>query len=121
MRARQYLEGHSVLVPLNGGRGRTLRLAIKRCGLVTWHCRIYGMFHYSWRMRTCAEKRKRGSNDEVKELFIQIAGDYDAGRGRTRGTRGRGLPFPLRQSLSVAVSCRESSAVWQMLKEISGK
>lgn len=81
MRARQYLEGHSVLVPLNGGRGRTLRLAIKRCGLVTWHCRIYGMFHYSWRMRTCVQKRKRGSNDEVKELFIQIAEDYEAGRG----------------------------------------
>lgn len=76
-------------------------------------------------MRTCVQarqkksKRKGESNDEVKALFIQIAGDYNAGRGRTVRGAG-GLPFPLRQSLSVA-SCCESSAVWQMLKEISGK
>lgn len=106
MRARQDLEGYPVLVPLNGGRGRTLRLTIKRCGLMTWHCRIYGMFHYSWRMRTCVQarqkksKRKGESNDEVKALFIQIAGDYNAGRGRTvRG--GRGSSF---SAASVAVS-----------------
>lgn len=47
-------------------------------------------------------EEERESNDEVKELFIQIAGDYDAGRGRERGIgEQRGPSF---SAASVAVS-----------------
>lgn len=50
VRSGQYLEWYAILVPLNCGRGRALCLAIKRCGLVSRHGRIYGMLHYSRRM-----------------------------------------------------------------------
>lgn len=65
------------------------------------------------------KREREGAMMRLKSFLYKLQGTMmQVGDGQ--GDRGN-LPFPLRQSLSVAVSCRESSAVWQMLKEISGK